>query len=80
MRGRIDFSLAGNLESLHANLSIKENYILDSVPTSLIKDKDDNFSITARNLKNQHLKDLIETTSCLNRKVCELPIQREKDR
>lgn len=75
---RIDFALAGSLETLHANLSIKDNYILDSVPTSLIKDREDNFALTAENLKNHYLKDLIKETDCLQRKVLELSNQEKK--
>jgi len=40
-KGIIDFSYASSVESIHPALSIKENFILDAVPTSLIKNKDD---------------------------------------
>ncbi|MCO4755836.1 MAG: hypothetical protein KC478_15250, partial [Bacteriovoracaceae bacterium] len=77
-KGLINFSFSGNLESAHSNLSIKENYILDAVPTSLIKDKEDNFQMTSDNLENIHLKELIKATDCINRLVKDLSCVEKK--
>lgn len=66
-RGKIDFAFSAHEESSHPGLSIKENYILDSVPTSLIKDREDNFKMTAQNLSNPFLKSLIKATECVDR-------------
>ena len=41
-QGTIDFSHSDGVNSLHPNLSIKENFILDSIPTSLIRDNEKN--------------------------------------
>lgn len=78
MRRKINFSFSGNEMSSHQNLTIKENYILDSVPTSLIKNRDDNFALTTKALKNPHLKNLIQATECLDRKICELSKEDKK--
>ncbi|MEX0798370.1 MAG: hypothetical protein WD025_02950, partial [Bacteriovoracaceae bacterium] len=77
-KGMINFSFSGNEESFHPRLTIKENYILDSVPTSLIKDKEDNFQMTAQNLGNEHLKQLIKETECVNRVVKDLSPEEKK--
>lgn len=69
IRGKIDFAFAGNGQGLHPELSIKENYILDSVPTSLIRNREDNFRLLAKALPNQKLKELIQMTECLERKA-----------
>ena len=78
MRSKIDFSFSGHEESAHAALTIKENYMLDSVPTSLIKDREDNFQTTAENLANEHLKKLIEATQCVDRLMSELSVEDKK--
>lgn len=77
-RGKIDFSFSGNEESAHSALTIKDNYILDSVPTSLIKDKEDNFMETAQGLANEHLKLLIQETEELDRLISELETSEKK--
>lgn len=77
-RGIIDFSYAAASESIHPGLSIKENFILDSVPTSLIKDKEDNLNQTISDLSNKHLIELIEDLNCINRKANELTKEEKK--
>lgn len=77
-RGIINFSYAAANESLHPSLSIKENFILDSVPTSLIKDKEDNLNQTINQLHNKSLIDLIEMINCINRKSSELTLSEKK--
>lgn len=77
-KGIIDFSYASANESIHPELSIKENFILDSVPTSLIKDKEDNLNQTISELENQYLIQLIEKLNCINRKTKELSICEKK--
>lgn len=71
-RGVIDFSYAAASESIHPELTIKENFILDSVPTSLIKNKEDNLNQTISELHNKFLTELIDDLKCINRKTKEL--------
>lgn len=77
-RGMINFAFSSANENIHQHLSIKDNYILDSVPTSLIKDKEDNFSQRIEGLKNSHLKDLVIETNDINRIVHNLSSQEKK--
>tara|TARA_Y100000780_G_scaffold155505_1_gene140157 strand:+ start:190991 stop:191635 length:645 start_codon:yes stop_codon:yes gene_type:complete len=77
-KGLINFSFSSAEDGLHQNLSIKDNYILDAVPTSLIKNSEDNFRHTSDNLKNPHLKDLIKETDCINRIVKDLTCEEKK--
>lgn len=71
-RGVIDFSYANETDSMHLNLSIKENLILDSVPTSLIKDNEVNLSEFISNIQNPDLVDLLSQLGELNRPVASL--------
>ncbi len=71
-RGVIDFSYANETDSMHLNLSIKENLILDSVPTSLIKDNEVNLSEFINNIKNPDLVKLLSQLGDLNRQVSSL--------
>ncbi|MBG60533.1 MAG: hypothetical protein CMJ16_08760 [Peredibacter sp.] len=77
-KGLINFSFSANEDGLHQNLSIKENYILDAVPSSLIKNSEDNFIHTSENLTNPHLKDLIARTNCIERLVKDLEREERK--
>ena len=69
---RFDFSYSCDNDSLHQSLSIKENFILDAVPKSLIRDGEDNFNQFLHTLKNPHLKKLITHFSDISEKVCHL--------
>lgn len=77
-KGRAEFTFAGRGESLHRSLSIKENYMLDSIPTSLIKKKEDNFTELAESLANSFLKSLVEATEPLDRKLLALERSEKK--
>src|SRR5690554_7965836 len=66
---RFNFAFSGDRESLHQGLSIKENYLLDSVPSSLIISRDDNFALTTANLANPYLKDMIMATERIDRAI-----------
>jgi len=71
-RGMINFAFSSSSENIHLHLSIKDNYILDSVPTSLIIDKEDNFSQRVEGLQNQYLKELVHATHDIERVVSQL--------
>ncbi len=60
VRGVIDFSLSTGRDTIHPNISLKDNFILDSVPTSLIKNKEDNLRLRLSELKNKKINQLIE--------------------
>lgn len=77
-RGKINFALSSSFENVHAHLSIKDNYILDSVPTSLIINKDDNFSQRVDGLKNEYLKELVYETHCIDRIVKDISSTEKK--
>jgi len=59
-KGIIDFSYSWNEDSIHNKLSIKENFLLDSIPTSLIRDKENNLIEFFNTLTNPFLIDLIQ--------------------
>ena len=65
----IDFCYSCEKDSLHQNLSIKENFILDAVPKSLIRDGEDNLKQFLKTLKNPHLKTLIAQLEDLSSKI-----------
>lgn len=71
-QGTIDFSHSDGINSLHPNLSIKENFILDSIPTSLIRDNEKNLSDFLNQMTNPYLKNLIELVGDLDKKVADL--------
>jgi ABC-type sugar transport system ATPase subunit len=77
-RGMINFAFSSANENIHQHMSIKDNYILDSVPTSLIKDREDNFSQRIDGLKNKFLKELVVHTNDINRIVNDLSSQEKK--
>jgi ABC-type multidrug transport system ATPase subunit len=68
-KGVLDFSYASHSDSIHPELSIKDNFILDSVPTSLIKEKEDNLQYNIDKLKNPYLVELISFLTPLDR-IC----------
>lgn len=68
----IDFSFSSRKDSLHSGLSIKENFTLDSIPTSLIKDSDNNVLDFLTQLENPYLKELIKLLGDLDRKISDL--------
>ncbi len=72
VKGIIDFSYASHKDSIHPNLSLKDNFILDSVPTSLIKDKDDNLRSRIDQLSNKKLVKLITDLESIDRKADDL--------
>lgn len=68
----IDFSYANAEDSLHRHLTIKENFILDAIPTSLIKESETNLSDFIASIQNIYLKDLILKLGDLNQTVTDL--------
>lgn len=77
-KGVIDFSYASAFESTHPKLSIKDNFILDSVPTSLIKNKEDNLKERINKLNNKVLIDLINDLESIDRKTSQLNLEEQK--
>lgn len=71
-RGVVDFSYANETDTLHQQLSVKENLILDSVPTSLIKDNEVNLSDFLGDIKNPGLISLLGRIKNLEEKVSQL--------
>lgn len=59
--GVIDFSFSAGLSSLHPSKTLKDNFILDSVPSSLIKNNEDNFQSLLRTIKNETLLELVHS-------------------
>lgn len=78
IKGIIDFSYAASNETIHPSLSIKDNFILDSVPTSLIKNKEDNLKERIKKLNNKLLIELIDRLGKIDRKVCQLTKEEQK--
>lgn len=70
VKGVIDFTYASHSDSIHPQLSIKDNFLLDSVPTSLIKEKEDNLKHNIEMLDNDTLVELIEFLQPLDR-ICQ---------
>lgn len=68
-KGVIDFSFSASKDSVHSALSIKENLILEAIPTSLIKDKEDNLYDRIKNLENKELIKLLQHLESFERKV-----------
>ena len=69
MRGVIDFSYSHATDSLHSSLSIKENFVLEAVPISLIKNSENNLNELLSSQRNPYLIELIAGLGCLNRSV-----------
>jgi ABC-type branched-subunit amino acid transport system ATPase component len=67
IKGVIDFTYASHSDSIHPQLSIKDNFLLDSIPTSLIKKKEDNLQHNIEMLNNDTLVELIEFLNPLDR-------------
>lgn len=67
IKGVIDFTYAAHSDSIHPQLSIKDNFLLDSVPTSLIKEKEDNLQHNIDMLNNETLVELIGSLQPLDR-------------
>jgi ABC-type branched-subunit amino acid transport system ATPase component len=74
----IEFCYSCATDSLHPQLSVKENFILDAVPKSLIRDGEDNFKQFLLTLKNPYLKELIFFIQDLNQKVKDLSKEQVK--
>lgn len=68
-KSNINFSYASAQDSLHIDLSIMQNFELDSIPSSFVKDRENNISDFLSQLKNPHLKGLISELGDLDRKV-----------
>lgn len=66
-KGVIDFTYSSHSDSIHPQLSLKDNFLLDSVPTSLIKEKEDNLNHNIEMLNNETLVELIEFLKPLER-------------
>lgn len=67
IKGVIDFTYASHSDSIHPQLSIKDNFLLDSIPTSLIKKEEDNLQHNIEMLNNETLVELIEFLNPLDR-------------
>jgi hypothetical protein len=65
--GPISFSYASGSETIHPHKSIKENFILDAVSSSVIKNKEDNFREKMKVLRNQKINTLIESLEPIER-------------
>lgn len=78
VKGIIDFSYAAAQETIHPTLSIKDNFILDSVPTSLIKNKEDNLNERISKLNNKLLIELINKLGAIDRKADQLTKEEQK--
>jgi len=66
------------MDTIHPSLSIKDNFILDSVPTSLIRNKEDNFRCRLKEIENKPLVNLISTLEPIERKASELDTEQVK--
>ena len=67
-----DFAHAGSIETLHHNLNIKDNLLLDSIPTSLNKHQDDHLLEEIQKNTNPYLLRLIDFIRPLNRQPRDL--------
>lgn len=76
--GVIDFTYSCDQDSLHKGLTIKENFILDAIPTSLIKDSENNLNEFLETLQNPYLVELIEILGPLHQAVETLDVQNLK--
>jgi len=74
----IDFCYANSKDSLHCHLSIKDNFILDAIPTSLIKESEINLNEFIDKLSNKHLKQLIVKLGDLNTPINKLDLSKIK--
>lgn len=66
------FVYANHLDSLHPKMTIKENLLLDSLPSSIMKKTNLTISEFIYDLQNIHIKDLIAKLSNLNQNVGQL--------
>ena len=78
LSGIIDFSYSFEKDSMHKDLTIKENFILDAIPTSLIRENEDNLNEFLKTLQNPHLAKLIENLDDLSCKVSDLSNEKLK--
>ena len=69
LKGKISFSHSSGQHSLHQNLSIKENYLLDALPTCLIQESNEYLNGHIAELQNPFLKDLIHMTFPMHRMI-----------
>ncbi len=72
INGVIDFTYSGDIDSLHQELTIKENFILDSIPTSLIRDKENNLKTFLASIQNPHLVEMIKAQGDLGKEIRQL--------
>lgn len=72
IKGIVDFTYSYQDDSLHKHLTIKENFILDSIPKSLIKDNEVNLKDFMAGLKNNQLLLLLEDLGNLDQKINDL--------
>jgi len=78
VHSNIDFSYSHFDDTLHCHLSIKDNFILDSIPTSLIKDSEINLVEFIKSLQNHHLKELIFKLGDLKQPISQLSKEQKK--
>ncbi|MAX66278.1 MAG: hypothetical protein CME66_05020 [Halobacteriovoraceae bacterium] len=72
VKGVIDFAYSSHEDSLHKNLTVKQNLILDAIPVSLIKDGENNLTEFINTLTNPFLIEIIGQLGSLNKYVHEL--------
>lgn len=77
-RGVIDFSYSNACDTLHTSLTIKENFALEAIPLSLIKDTENNLNEFLKEQKNPHLHELIDYLGCMNKTIKELTSDKVK--
>ncbi len=78
IKGIIDFSYSWNNDSLHAEMTIKDNFLLDAVPTSFIKDRENNLREFIETLKNPYLSQLVKSLGDLDQKINTLSSEKIK--
>jgi len=76
--GVINFSYSGDIDSVHFDLTIKENFILDAIPTSLIRDEENNLNEFLASMKNPYLVELINRLGPLTESMKDLPTDKLK--
>jgi hypothetical protein len=65
--GPISFSYASGVETILPQKSIKENFMLDAISSSLIRNKEDNFREKMKELKNKKINTLINYLDPIDR-------------
>jgi ABC-type lipoprotein export system ATPase subunit len=74
----IHFSYSSDTDTLHTDLSVTENFTLDAIPRSLIRDNENNLVTFLSELENPYLKDLVFHIGDLKRNIKELTYEQLK--